>query len=319
VTRAPISPKSAVPFVRGWRGLKSNVIYDSMATQSSGQALLMKERPLSSRKSKTILIELNSRDRNYLNLVKSNPFQYILPSPIKDIRSIELIGGTIPAKISNVNASNNKFTFVESGVRRTIVIPPGYYSEEALLESLASLLSHGSQSLYGIEVTSLGKLVIFQERFPQPFGILFLSSETPDVLDPVNGALLEMKTPALLLGFDMSDYYSLNGGIMSPNAFDLNTTSTRIYLYMNFQNSLDLSCISRGAGRRSPFAIIYLDKESRGYKFLNKETLSPISYSLPQPIGRLTNIQVEFRDEFHQVVDFNGKDFSLLLECTVLE
>jgi hypothetical protein len=290
-----------------------------MATQSSGQALLMKERPLSSRKSKTIMLELNSRDRNYLNLVKSNPFQYTLPSPIKDVRSIELIGGTIPARTNNVNASNNRFTFMESGVKRTIVIPPGYYTESALLESMGALLSAGSLSRYVIRCSCIGKLIIIQETFAQPFSILFFSTGTPDVLDPTNGALLEMKTPAFLLGFDMSDYHSIDGIIISPNSIDLNTTSTRLYLYMNFQNSLDLSCISRGAGRRPPFAIIYLDKDTHGYKFLNKETFSPISYSLPQPIGRLTTIQVEFRDEFYQVVDFNGKDFSLLLECTVLE
>jgi len=100
---------------------------------------------------------------------------------------------------------------------------------------------------------------------------------------------------------------------------DLHANLTRLYLYMNFQNSLDLSCISRGAGRRSPFAILYLDTDVNGYKFLNKETFSPISYSLPQPIGRLNSIQVDFRDEFYQLVDFNGKDFTLLLECTVLE
>jgi len=290
-----------------------------MATQSSGQALLMKERPLSSRKSKTIMLELNSRDRNYLNLVKSNPFQYTLPSPIKDIRSIELIGGTIPAKISNINSANNKFIFREGANDRLITIPVGYYTIDAIIQELSDLLSCGSKSTYILKVSSLGKLVILQGEFPQPYGLHFFSAASPDVIDPVNGALLEMKTPALLLGFDMSNYYSMDGVLISPNIIDLHAASTRLYLYMNLQNSLDLSCISRGAGRRSPFAIIYLDKDTHGYKFLNKETFSPISYSLPQPIGRLTMIQVEFRDEFYQVVDFNGKDFSLLLECTVLE
>ena len=290
-----------------------------MLTQSSGQAVLPKERPLASRKQKTLLLELNSRDRNYLNLVKSNPFQYTLQSPIKDIRSIELIGGTIPARPMNIHNGNNKFTFVESGVSRLITIHVGYYSEDALLETLSVLLSTGSNSTYFVARSSLGRVVISQERFIQPFELLFFSTSIPDVIDPVNGALLEQRTPALLMGFDMSDYTSSNNTIISPYPIDMFANLTRVYLYMNFQNSLDLSCISRGAGRRSPFAVIYLDKNSNGYKFLNKETFSPISYSLPQPIGRLTTIQVEFRDEFYHLVDFNGKDFTLLLECTVLE
>lgn len=289
-------------------------------TQTSGQALLLKERPLANRKQKTILLELNSRDRNYMNLVKSNPFQYILGSPIKDIRSIELIGGTIPARPTNINSNNNKFTFVESGVSRLITFPPGYYSEELLLQEMAQLLSAGSQSTYIVQKSSLGNIVIIQDIYSQPFQLLFFSTANPDVIDTLNGALLEQKTPALLLGFDMSDYSSnLDGMIISPFPMNLYANLTRLYLYMNFQNSLDLSCISRGAGRRPPFAIIYLDTEVNGYKFLNKETFSPISYSLQQPIGRLTTIQVEFRDEFFQIVDFNGKDFTLLLECTVLE
>lgn len=288
-------------------------------TQTSGQALLLKERPLANRKQKTVLLELNSRDRNYLNLIKSNPFQYTLQTPIRDIRSIELIGGTIPAKPMNINSSNNKFTFIESESSRTIEIPVGYYSEEAFIQALALLLSTVSLSEYLIKKTALGNMVIIQSGFAQPFELIFLLTDTPDVIDPVNGALLEQKTPALLMGFDMSDYFSVDGAIVSPYPMNLNANLTRLYLYMNFQNSLDLSCISRGAGRRSPFAIIYLDTDVNGYKFLNKETYSPISYSLPQPIGRLTTIQVEFRDEFFQIVDFNGKDFTLLLECTVLE
>ena len=289
-----------------------------MQTETSGQSLLLKERPLASRKTKSILIELNSRDRNYKNLINSNPFQYTFQSPLKDIRSIELIGGTIPAKPMNIHSKNNSFIFVESGVRRTITIPVGYYTDAALLEELACLLSAG-RSTYSVMKSSLGRLIIVQTCSPQPFELLFLSATRPDVLDPVNGALLEMNTPALLLGFDMSDYNSECGSIISPYPMDLHANLTRLYLYMNFQNSLDLSCISRGAGRRSPFAILYLDTDVNGYKFLNKETFSPISYSLPQPIGRLTSIQVDFRDEFYQLVDFNGKDFTLLLECTVLE
>ncbi len=290
-----------------------------MATETTGQSLLLKERPLSSRKTKTILLELNSRDRNYLNLVKSNPFQYTLQTPIKDIRSIELIGGTIPSKPNNINSTNNTFTFVESGFQRKIIFPPGYYTENALMEQLSTLLSEDSQSIYVVKKSVIGKLIILQEEFLQPFSFSFFSGQNPDIIDPVTGALLSMTTPAFLLGFDMSDYFCEDAAIVAPYPMDPHANLTRLYLYMNFQNSLDLSCISRGAGRRSPFGIIYLDTDSNGYKFLNKETFSPISYSLPQPISRLTTIQIDFRDEFYQTVDFNGKDFTLLLECTVLE
>jgi hypothetical protein len=100
---------------------------------------------------------------------------------------------------------------------------------------------------------------------------------------------------------------------------DLASAMNRIYIYINLQNSQDLGAIERGAGRRWPFAIIYLDSATNGYKYLNKETFNSITYNLPQPISRLQNLEIEFRDEWYRLVNFNGKDFSLLLEFTTLE
>ena len=289
-----------------------------MATETSAQALLLKERPLSSRKPRTLLLEVNSRDRNYTNVVKANPFQYTLQTPIKDIRSIELVGATIPAKPMNVTPNNNRFTIREGHLFREIVIPVGYYTEDALIAELPVALSIDSKHTYSVRRSALGKLVFIQDS-GEDFEFLFFSAQRPDIFDPTTGALIELRTPALLLGFDSSDYVGERGALVAPHPLDLSTHLTRLYLYLNVQNSLDLSCISRGSGRRAPYAIIYLDTNTNGYKFLNKETFSPISFSLPQPISRLTSIQVDFRDEFYQSVDFNGKDFTLLFECTVLE
>ena len=85
------------------------------------------------------------------------------------------------------------------------------------------------------------------------------------------------------------------------------------------QNSTDLGAIERGAGRRSPFAIIYLDEDKNGYKYLNKDTLSPMFFSLPQPLSRIQTLTIDFRDEWYRPVNFDGKDFSLLFEFVMLE
>lgn len=292
---------------------------DSMPSQTSGQALLMPNRAPSTRSKKTVRIELNSRDRNYKNLVASNPFRYDLQTPIRDVQSIELLGGTIPAKPNTFNKHNNKFTFFEGGEQRIIEIPVGYYDEPTLVQTLSYLLSINSQAKYEVSVNVLGKLLIIQKGCETPFGFLFASSATPDLIDRVNGGFIEMNTPAMILGFDLSDYIGREGALVSSFPIDLVACNTRLYLYLNLQNTLDLGCIQRGVGRRSPFAIVYLDNDTNGYKFLNKETFSPISYSLPQPLSRLQSLDIEFRDEFHRIIDFNGKDFTLLLELTVLE
>jgi hypothetical protein len=153
------------------------------------------------------------------------------------------------------------------------------------------------------------------------FAILFASGTYSDEIDRSDGSFLQMNTPALLLGFDLSDYYSntSTGKLLSPYPMDLNATLTRLYLYIDFNNSQSLATIERGSGRRSPFAIIYLDQQTNGYKFLNKETVTPIHFSLPQPLSRLQAINIEFRDEFYRLINFNGKDISLLLQFTCLE
>jgi hypothetical protein len=287
---------------------------------TSGQGFIFPNRAPSTRAKKTIRIELNSRDRNYLNLVKSNPFKYDLQTPIRDVQSVELLGGTIPANPYTFTYNNNSFTFFEetTGVR-LIQIPPGVYDIETLVTELEGLLSKNSRSKYTVSQNVLGKLLIIQKEHSQKFSLLFASGTPSDIIDPNTGALVEMNTPATALGFDLADYNDTNGVLVSPFEIDLHTNNTRLYLYINLQNSQDLGCIQRSVGRRSPFGIIYLDTNTNGYKFLNKETFSPISYLLPQPIGRLQSLHVEFRDEFHRLIDFNGKDFTLLLELTVLE
>jgi len=284
------------------------------------QALVLPNRAPSTRARKTIRIELNSRDRNYFNLVKSNPFKYDLQTPIRDVQSIELLGGTIPANPYTFTERNNAFSFFEERTgTRVVRIPPGVYDIQTLTSELSELLSKGSMSKYEVSQNVLGKLLIIQRTFTQGFSLLFATGTPSDILDPNTGALVEMNTPASALGFDFADYKGENRVILSPFEIDLHTNNTRLYLYINLQNSQDIGCIQRGVGRRSPFAIIYLDTNTNGYKFLNKETFSPISYILPQPIGRLQSLHIEFRDEFHRVIDFNGKDFTLLLELTVLE
>jgi len=291
-----------------------------MATQTSGQALQLPNRPPSNRKHKTALIEINSRDRNYTNLIASNPFKFSFATPLKDVRAVELIGGTIPAQPFNI--LTNTFLFEESigyqTFKRTISIPQGYYTTDTLLAILPGLLQ-GTVTTYTATLIS-GKLVITQTSGNDiPFALLFLSSSVPDEFDRVTGALVKMNTPATLLGFDISDYYSTSNIIESPFPIDLSTINTRLYLHINLENTQNLGCIERGSGRQMPFAIIYLDKDTNGYKFLNKETITPVSYTLPQPISRLQTLTVDFRDEFYRLVNFNGKDFTLLLQVTQLE
>lgn len=293
-----------------------------MAT-SSGQHLLLANRTPQSRKQQNVLVEVSSRDRNYTQRILSNPFRWQFARPMKDVRGVELIGGTIPANPYNIIEGANSFTFNEGGLcgnEWVITIPPGRYTCESLilkLNELFACISCDNDYCWTIDPAS-GKLIITKTGLLS-FGILFVGGEKTDEIDRSDGQFLKQHTLALQLGFDISDYYDCMGVIVSPYPIDLNSSINRLYLYINFENSQDLGCIERGAGRRWPFAIIYLDDQTNGYKYLNKDTLTPASFSLPQPFSRLQNLFIDFRDEWYRPVNFDGKDFSLLLNLTVLE
>jgi hypothetical protein len=293
---------------------------------TSGQHLLQPNRAPSTRNHQTLFVEVSSRDRNYLQRVQSNPIRYQFARPLKDVRSVELVSGTIPAQPFNIVQGANAFTFREHNGNTwkdyEIILPPGRYTPLTLIAQLnAIFMDIGIVNTYTWCLCDCTfRVTLKRESGNQPFELLFLSGLRADEIDRSDGYFLMQNTPATVLGFDLSDYGSgTTDCIVSPFPLDLNSSLNRLYLYINFDNKQDLGAIERGAGRRWPFAIIYLDSETCGYKYLNKETFTPISYSLPQPWSRLQNLNVEFRDEWYRLVDFNGKDFSLLLQITCLE
>jgi len=313
----------------------------STGETSSGQHLIMPNRPPSTRNPYTVLVEVSSRDRNYNNQIGSNPLRFQFARPLKDVRSVELLSGTIPSNPFCLNEKNNKFTFQEGtsqlsidsvppnydtagAVSWTVTLPPGTYTPTTLLTTLTLALNSlaNKQNTYTMSISSnTGNLVIMATN-PDPvlYSFLFASGTYQDMIDRSDGYFLQMNTVALLLGFDISDYTSeSDGSLISPFPVDLNTALNRLYLFINFDNTQNLGCIERGAGRKSPFAIIYLDQQTNGYKYLNKETITAASYNLPQPYARLQDLNIEFRDEFYRLINFNGKDFSLLFQLTLLE
>lgn len=290
-----------------------------MPATSSGQHLLQPNRVPGDRKRVTFLVESSSIDRNYTNQIETNPLKFLFSRPLKDVKEIELVSGTIPAYPYNITKANGSFTLQEgTSTLFKVTIPPGYYTPTTLASQFQNALNTtpGVTNAYSVTVVD-GYCLIDLTVATTTYALLFGSGTPTDTLDRDDGFLITRNTPANLLGFDINDYYSVANQIKSP--FLMNTLVSRLYLYLNFDNGNSFSCIERGSGRRPPFAILYLDQATDGYKFLNKETFTPASFIAPQPYARVQSLFIEFRDEFYRVVDFGGKDFTLLFNITVLE
>ena len=287
---------------------------------TTGQQVLLPASTAKQRGQKTVTVAVNSRDRNLAQNPYSNNFRWTLKRPLKDVLSIELLSGCIPAGLYNVNIGWNMFTFGENNTKRVITIPPGQYTVQQLVTQLQTLLNSGSVNTYTITYSSLTKKITINSVGPLPFILYFQSGDYVDAIDTYGEFITSINSPAKLLGFDRVDYIgSSSTPIVSPNHADVNYCIQRLYLHINVDNTYELNRVETTAGRKDCFHIIYMDPTSTdGYYFLNRDTYMPAYYSRPAPISRVAFFTVSLRDEFFRLVDLGNYDFTLIFEITTL-
>lgn len=290
-------------------------------TQSSGQQVTIAYPKRSDRREVTVLLEINSRDRNLLQYASPSEFRWRLYRPLKDIVKIQIAGGTIPGCLYNINKEWNSFTFQEGTRKWNVTIPPGRYGYETLCTTFASSLNSlpGITNTYAVSIDGITGVFLLQRvTGVANYSLLFLTGDYVDYYDQ-NNSLQKINTPAKLLGFGRADYSNIGNNLKSPNVVDLEFILNRAYVYINHDNTQDLNTIERSVGRQQPHAVIYFDELRNNYKFLNKETFEPLYFSYPAPISRIATLDISLRDEFDRCIDLNGRDFTLMLEVVYLD
>ena len=303
--------------------------------KSSGQQVLLPQQtpppPVGPRKrhEKVTTILCNSRERNVVSYPNTNMFRWRLRRDLKDITSIRLIGGSLPANLYNINTGWNKFTFLENSIKYTISLNIGLYDGTTLAAELKRALnSSGLSNVYDVSysLTSL-KITIRRTSGTYSFSILFQTGEYVDNFDDYSGAvdnlsndyLSEIKCPARILGFITEDYTHSSGTIVATNPVDTAWFLNKIFLHINTETDKEFNRIEVARGQHDPYAIIYLDEVKDGIKFLNKETDYPIIEFSPAPLSRLSLLEISIRDEFYKLHDLQNKEFTLVFEITFLE
>jgi hypothetical protein len=298
-----------------------NVYEKAGKVQSSGQQVTIAYPKRNERREATVLLEINSRDRNLVQYPNSSEFRFRLFRPLKDIVKIQIAGGTIPGCLYNINKEWNIFTFQEDGRKWNVTIPPGRYTYESICTTFATALNSlpGVTNSYAVLINSTTGLFTLQRvTGTDTFGLLFKTGDFVDFYDQ-NNTLQKINTPAKLLGFGRADFFNVGNFIYAPFVVDLDFLLNRCYVYINHDNTQDLNTVERSVGRQQPHAIIYFDDLRNNYKFLNKETFEPLYSSYPAAISRIATFEIAIRDEFDRCVDFNGRDFTLLLEVIYLD
>ena len=308
---------------------------------SSGQHVLMKDQSRIKKAVRTTTIVVNSRDRNFLNYPNSNHFRHTLRRPLTNVMSIELVNGSIPTFIYNIQPAWGSFTFQEDKRLYKITLTPGFYSEAQLAAELQARLNsiEGAVNTYTVTIDTIKKRLRI-ESVPveaatavAPFYLLFYSGDFKDEIDLNTLAMMSINTPARLLGFGLSDYTSTDvtttgddgitivsstGFIISPIPIDLDNFMNRIYLHIEADGK-NLDRMEQSAGRKDCFHIFFYQPGSANYTFLDKETITPIFTSSPAPLARVTNLEISLRDEFSRYVNLNYRELNLVFEITHLE
>jgi len=287
---------------------------------TSGQQVLLPA--IKHRKQRTVTVAVNSRDRNYGADYNSNDFRWTFRRPLKDVVSVELVNGCIPADLYNVTEAWGSFTFGEQGFSHaTITLKPGIYTCSTLAAELQLELNAivGKLNTYTVVYSDLTQRITVSATGGWPYTFYWYTSPLADAIDSHSGALVSVNTPGRLLGFDWADTTSVNGVIQAPYRMDPDYCIKRMYLYINAENSVELNRVELGAGRRDCFHILFMDDAKNAYYTLTKDLHTPIFYSSPAPISRLSTLRISLRDESYRPIDLGMRDISLVFEITVLD
>lgn len=294
---------------------------DPNIPSSSGQHVLIKDQSKIKKAFRRTTVVINSRDRDLIKNPDSNQFRFSLRRPLTNVLSIELMNGSIPSYIYNINTGWNKFTFLEGSTKFTVTLRPGYYTEASLAFLLQTTLNAlpSIKNIYTVTQNTNTRILQVASNLKATYGFLFYSGNTSDQIDLNTLAILSINTPARLLGFGLTDYMSNSSGIISGILpMDIDNFLNRIYLHLE-SDGRNLSRMELGSGRPDCFHIFYLTPGQSNYILLNRETDHSLYESSPAPIARMTNIDVSFRDEFNRPLDLNHRESMLVLEITHLE
>lgn len=289
------------------------------STTGSGAAL-QAEPTRAKRGERLIRIEINSNDRDFTAYKNSADFQWVSPYPLKNITSMVIVGGTVPIPLYTIDTPFNSFIFDTGSVKKTLTFPPGNYTVSNLPAAFLALLhSADNANTYTVTIDPITQILSVISSGTNVFGFLFGTGT--NFMNLYNPALQRRGNPGAMLGFVDADVYSTSGGpLVAPYPVNLNPIQ-RIYLYLNYETSVDLRSVVLGGGRAGPSAILYCtDQDSilSATKCLNKDTYeNVISPGLIVP--RIRTIQISLRDEFGNVLNTNNRAVTFLLEVTVLE
>jgi len=257
---------------------------------------------------------IDSRDR--LHDDYANPSKYIikLPDTITNIVNIELIGAEIPKTHYNINEYNNKVEFtVGGGTVKTVTIAEGNYTEAELVTALND------------DEVFKASLVISYDTKTRKFSIVKESSNTATTILLFEGEdekynnktrkLYRENTMGKVLGYNIENVQITTNALVGPKQADLNHDK---YVMLKIKDLGTIHGVFMGV--EDAFAKIVLDNEFGTIKYLKMADIGRrFIKTFSPPLGKLNDLEIEFRTYDNKMYNFNGIDHCLFFKITTLK
>jgi hypothetical protein len=270
-------------------------------------------------KERQVRVEVSSNDRDVCTWPATAEFAWTFPYPLKNVRSARIVGGVVPVPLYTIDAPWNTFTFQTStGSRKAVSFQPGTYTAATMASSLAGLLTAADGvNTYTTALDPITGLLTITSSGSGGFGLLFGTGDYKNTYDP---GLQALKNPAFVMGFvdkDATTAGTTLTAVYPPAVGPL----TRLYIYVNYDATMDMRSVLRGAGKEEPTGILYCsdtDTVVANWKSLHHDSfdfvLEPNTI-----IPRIRTMNITIRDEFYSIVNLNNRPVNLLFEFTVLD
>ena len=262
----------------------------------------------------TTNLVIDSRDR--LHDDYANPSNYIikLPDTITNVVEIELIGAEIPKTHYNINEYNNKVEFtVGGGTVKTVTIAEGNYTEAELVTALND------------DEVFKASLVISYDTKTRKFSIVKESSNTATTILLFEGEdekynnktrkLYRENTMGKVLGYNIENVQITTNALVGPKQADLNHDK---YVMLKIKDLGTIHGVFMGV--EDAFAKIVLDNEFGTIKYLKMADIGRrFIKTFSPPLGKLNDLEIEFRTYDNKMYNFNGIDHCLFFKITTLK
>jgi hypothetical protein len=302
-----------------YNNLHTNVVNDTLNnTIAPGNINSIK------RITKVLNLHMNSCFRSNYFQSNASDFQYIIPSEIKNVVSMQLVSLEVPHSwylISRKN-KNNFFKIMVTMIQPkciesneyTIEIPEGNYTEKTLEKFLNKTYFYESDNENLLKyirffIDSYNKKTVFEILDSTVNISLFFSEETNE--NPLS-------TFGWLCGFRLTTYLNISESMFSEGIFD-KVMESYVYIVINdYQyntNHMNIVGFDKSVLNENVIAKALLKKNSP--IILNNENLFTQIREYNGPVN-ISKLHIKLLNKFGELIDLNNMDIGLTIQFETL-